>query len=264
MEGRIIRDEETGYSNLPIIGKIKVGALIERNGKTYPTSLDYFRADGKYAQKFIDAYPGKPNKIQIIFASDDITSVCDEKYELRGADGRLWGTGDGYTFRIWDKDEYKIYTKDKDASFIKSVSRQCGSKKGWESSLTLRFIIPKISGVMGVWQFTTKGSASSIPSIIKAYDTVLHFAGTVQMIPFDLQVDMVTSQKPGSKSKFPVISLVPNIDTDNLDTVRTYLRDGGNILGVRKLLSGDVQKSLPEITIEDNWEEVIDEDLPFK
>lgn len=247
MNGRIKRDEESTNSNLPVIGKIKVGEIVKNaQGKEYPRSLDYFRATGKYATKFTEVCGEKPSKIQIIFASDDIQAVCDEKYELRGRDGRLYGRGDGEEFKIWDsqKERYLKYEKEKDAEFIKQSAKNCGSQKGWEATLTLRFIIPKISGVMGVWQLTTKGAASSIPGIIKAYDTVLHFAGTVQMIPFDLQVEMVTSQKPGSKSRFPVVQLIPNVDTDNMQTVRNYLSSGGSVMGVPQLLSGEEPKAL--------------------
>lgn len=247
MNGRIKRTEENTNSNLPVIGKIKVGEIVKNaQGKEYPRSLDYFKATGKYASKFYEVYGEKPNKVEVIFASDDLRAVCNETYELRGSDGRLHGRGDGETFKIWDAQSkgYKTYQKETHKDFIKDASKNCSSRKGWEATLTLRFIIPKISGVMGVWQLTTKGAASSIPGIIKAYDTVLHMAGTVQMIPFDLQVEMVTSQKPGSASKFPVIQLVPNIDTDNMETVRNYISSGGNVLGVRQLLNGEEPKAL--------------------
>lgn len=279
MNGRIAKEEDKGYSNLPVIGRIKVGEIVENGAKSYPRSLDYFKATGKYASKFYEVFEDKPNKIEIIFVSDDIRSVCEEKYELRGSDGRLHGEGDGITFEIWDGEKYVSYPKEGNESRIKEASKNCGSRKGWEATLTLRFIIPKISGVMGVWQLVTKGAASSIPGIINAFDTVLHHAGTVQMIPFDLQVEMVKSQKPGKASRFPVIKLVPNIGTENLDTVRNYLQQGGNVLGIRKLVNskeslqiegevdGHKQAEIlygdKEEFIGSNWEEEIEEDSPF-
>lgn len=264
MNGRIIRDEQNNHSNLPVIGKIKVG---EKTEKGYPTSLDYFKASGKYASKFNEVYPGKPNKIQIIFASDDIASVCNEAYELRGKDGRLYGRGNGEVFEIWDSQEkmYQTHTKDLHADIIKKAPKDCRSPKGWQATLTLRFIIPKIKGVMGVWQLTTKGAKSTIPQIIKAYDFVLHHAGTVQMIPFDLEVEKVKSQKPGSKSVFPVINLIPNIDEDNMTTVRNYIEDGGSVMGVRNLLNGDGEAKALNGEVGDLSEELEDEEveLPF-
>lgn len=246
MSGRIIREEQDSHSTLPVIGRIKVGEVVERNGKQYPTSLDYFKASGKYASKFNEVYPNQPSKIQIVFASDEIESVCNEEYELRGKDGRLYGKGDGETFKIWDNqsEKYIQYTKEDNADLIKQAPKECRSPKGWQATLTLRFIIPKISGVMGVWQLTTKGAKSTIPQIIKAYDFVLHHAGTVQMIPFDLEVEKVKSQKPGSPSVFPVIKLIPNIDEENMQTVRNYLDKGGSVMELRNVLQGEQPKAL--------------------
>ena len=44
--------------------------------------------------------------------------------------------------------------------------------------------------------------------------------GFCKGIIFDLNVQFATTQKPGDKSRFPVVSLVPNESPDNVLKVR--------------------------------------------
>lgn len=240
MKGRILnREKKEGKANLPIIGRLKVG---EKTEGGYPRSLDYFKATGKYAQKFNEAYPGKVNQIKIFFASDDIKSVCDERYELWGGDGRKWGEGDGKEFKVWDmkEEQYLVKTKEEDEQYLKNIVKQCKSSGGWQPVLSIRFIIPKIPGVMGLWQLDTKGKESSMPEIINSFDMLLENLGTVRMVPFDLLVEKVKSKKPGKASVYPVIRLVPNIDTEGIETVRNFLDSGGDIAKLPQMLGSEI------------------------
>lgn len=247
--GRIKRKEKpANHSPLPVIGKLKVGELVTRNGKTYPTTLDYFRATGKYAEKFREQYGEKPSNIQIIFVSDDIGSICSERYELRDNKGALFAYGDGETFHIWShKDEEYHKVSIEEHPDVKEIAlKRSKSQKGWEVVLTIRFIIPKITGVAGMWQLSTKGKESSVPQIIESFDFVQEQAGTVINIPFDLEVEKVKSQKPGTKSVFPVIRLIPNIGKENMQVVKNYLSQGHNVneipevLNKPKMITGEV------------------------
>ena len=82
------------------------------------------------------------------------------------------------------------------------------------------FIVPLVRGVAGVWQFATKGTASTIPQIRETFDGMLLERGFCKGIIFDLNVQFATTQKPGDRSRFPVVSLVPNESADNVLKVR--------------------------------------------
>jgi hypothetical protein len=256
--GRIKRVEERPIG-IPTIGKVKIGEKrVNANGKEYPVSLDYFVVDSKYASYFHTAYGDKPSSIEVIFVSDNFRDSCDERYELRDKSGRLYADGDGDVFRVWNDKEQK-YTSVKLSEYptmMEKVAERAQSPKGWEVTLTIRFILPKIPGVFGLWQFTTKGNASSIPSIVDAFDVVLDRAGTVVNIPFDLVVEKVKSQKPGDSSVYPVVQLVPNISNDRLEMVRAFIESGSNVRDVKQLIDGSTLL-LGETTA---FDEVTDED----
>lgn len=232
MNGRIKR-EGAQPARIPIIGKVKVG---EKTEKGYPTSLDYFKPTGKYTALFADAFGLKPQTIPVVFISDRVEDVCDERFDLYDAQGRRFGRGDGETFTIYNPkiEEYETYSA---LDYPDIMERSAKAAQGeWRATLELRFIIPAIRGVIGLWQFTTKGEASSIPSIRDAFDFVHQRAGTVVGVPFDLQVEKVNSQKPGSKSRFPVVTLVPNVSEPALDEVAQFLAAGHSVSDVRQLL----------------------------
>lgn len=90
---------------------------------------------------------------------------------------------------------------------------------GWEVTLTLNFIVPLVRGIAGVWQFATKGTASTIPQIRETFDGMLAERGFVKGIVWDLNVQFAISQKPGDRSRYPVVSIVPNESEGNLRKV---------------------------------------------
>ena len=98
MKGRI---NKLSVSNtLPLIGRIKVGMkVVNENGKEYPTSLDYFRATGKYADIFDKHFGEKCSRIGIVFITDDVTEACNQYYAAWDK-GKLWGKAE------WD-DSYR-------------------------------------------------------------------------------------------------------------------------------------------------------------
>jgi hypothetical protein len=108
-------------------------------------------------------------------------------------------------------------------------------RKGYgqeKTVLRLRFILPKIHSVFGVWEFTTHGVESSIPAIRDAFDTVQSIAGSVVNIAFDLHVEKVESNKPGEKTVFPVVSLIANICKENMEQLAAYYEQGRRLRGV--------------------------------
>lgn len=223
---RIIRKNGgQAISRLPLIGNIRIGEKRKTGGgKEYPVSLEYFKATGDYASKFYEVYEEKPTKIQIVFISDEDFQSCYEEWDGRDKEGRRAGYGDGETYWLYDGKDYKPTTDTKE---VKEYSQKNGIK--WKPILTLHFIIPKIKGVFGCWKFTTSGDKSSMIAIREMYDEIKSQAGTVVNVPFDLTVKKVKSNKPGEKSVFPVVNLVPNISSENMETLRGFLNEGMNI-----------------------------------
>lgn len=223
MKGRIIRKEPINRISLPIIGKIKVGIKDE---KGLPKSIDYFRSTGKYAALFTKAYGEKPQTIQIVFPDNDPAKVCCERYEYRDDEGRLLASGDGETFQVWDGKEYKKFTTAEYPDLMKGIEKKHPNKlyqktgEGWQIILTLNFVIPCVRGIAGVWQFSTKGTASTIPQIRDVFDAMLESKGFCKGIVFDLNVQYAKSQKPGDKSRYPVVTLVPNESEENIKKVK--------------------------------------------
>jgi|GEM_PF-2308836 len=230
MQGRIQKLDDNKVK-LPIIGKVKIGEKqdYKKDGETKqrPVSLDHFIGFGKYKSYFEKAYPANPNRIQIIFVSDDVEQSCNERYELRNDKGDLYGSGDGKTFSIWDKKDklYKpfIVNTPEDKEILKKAAKDCSSPKGWEVILTLQFIMPAIRGVLGLWQFSTKGKASSVNAIRDTFDFVQQKAGSVLNIVFDLTVEKVKSQKPDDPRSYSVVNLISNVSEENLLLVKDFL-----------------------------------------
>lgn len=224
--GRIIRDvPNTG--KLTEIGKIKIGdKKINQAGKEYPVSLDYFRATGEYARMFNEKFGDKCTNIPIVFASDNIDTVCNEHYEIRDKAGRLVAEGDGKTWRLFNAEQEKYISATAELAEIESKTKLKAKIK-----LTLRFLILDIK-VLGLWRFETYGVASTIPQVRDTFDFVQQTAGTIVNIPFDLQVKRVKSQKPGVASQYTVVSLVPNLSPEHAEKLHNFLQAGHKVHGL--------------------------------
>lgn len=225
MAGRIVKKASAEISKLalPRVGTIKIGFKDERG---FPRSVDYFIPTGKYASLFTKAYGEKPQTIQVVFPADDPAKVCNERYEYRDDEGRLLATGDGENFQIWNGKEYQEVSIEQSPNLMRSVEKRHPNKlyqktgDGWQIILTLNFIIPCVRGIAGVWQFSTKGTASTIPNVRNVFDAMLEMKGYCKGIIFDLSVQYAKSQKPGDKSRYPVVSLVPNESEENIRTIK--------------------------------------------
>lgn len=215
MGGRIIRPEQgVGILELPEIGRLHIGKKqMGQNGKEYPVSVDYFIPAGKYAGLFTKALGEKPSIIQVVFPSDDAAKVCNERFEYRDNSGALVARGDGQVFEIWDGKKYAPYSVDKFPDIMDQITAKNPTRRGaenWDIVLTMRVVIPAVRGVVGVWQFSTKGKASSVRNIRESFDGVQMMRGTVTGTVFDLSVQFAKSNKPGDNSRYPVVSLVAN------------------------------------------------------
>lgn len=217
MAGRILTNKQETRLAFPIVGRVKCGMKSDRG---FPMSCDYFVPSGNYAPLFTQAYGEKPTTIQIVFPSDDPELVCREEYILRDNAGKLVSSGDGVNFRTWSEKQKKYIdvTTEEQPNLMEMLSSHY--KQEWKVTLTLNFILPLVRGVMGCWQFQTKGSASTIPQVRDTFDAMLSRNGRVAGVIFDLNVKMAKSNKPGDSSRYPVVSLVPNESEANLRAVK--------------------------------------------
>lgn len=226
MGGRIVRNEpDAAILELPEIGRLHIGKKqAGQNGREYPVSVDYFIPSGKYAGMFTAALGERPQTIQVIFPDDSPEKVCNERYEYRDDKGALVARGDGRVFEIWDGKRYAPYSVDQYPDIMEQVAAKNPTNRGadnWDVALTLRFIVPAVRGVVGVWQFSTKGRASSIKNIRNSFDGVQMMRGTVCQTVFDLSVQFAKSNKPGVNSRYPVVTLVAN--DNRVDEIRAML-----------------------------------------
>lgn len=236
-------------SSLPEIGKIKTG---DKSAKGYPISLDYFRATGNFANQFTALFGDKPNTLQIAFISDDLDEVCNERFECWDK-GKRYGWGDGETFTVWvpnvgpdgkDSGKYESGLSSKDAK-VRALK--------WDRTLTLRFVLIKMRGILGYWTYQTKAKEVTIPGIIKSFDLVREKAGTIIGFPFNLQVEKVKSYSPGEARNYPIVKLIPNFTEEAIESVRAYVEAGGSLnrITTHMIESGAIAKALPAGHVED-------------
>lgn len=217
MGGRI-KTEKRETLGLPILGKIKCGILSD---KGYPMSTDYFVATGKYASLFHDVYGEKPSSLLIYFPSDDAELVCNEQYVYRDNKGKKIAYGDGEVFWVYSaRTQARVrVTTDEMPDVMEVVSNKFPSEKGWEITLTIRFVLPLVNKIYGVWEFSTKGAASTIPQIRDCFDGMLERNGKIAGVLCDLNVKFAKSDSPKA-SRFPVVSLVPNESDSNVAKIK--------------------------------------------
>lgn len=205
-----------------IIGKIKVGETIEKDGRQIPKSLDYFKATSDNAfnvQCFDNLYP-KKNCLPIWFAGDDDDFNSDHRFEIRNHQGKVYAYGDGFNFYVSNGKEMRYIDFDtiskkygNPESFMQKTEAYLSTSRyqaSFSEVLTLRFVIAQIP-VMGVWQLQTKASKSSIDQILGNYDQIKSLnGGTLKNIPFFLNVKKVVGNTAMKYNRsYPVLSLTP-------------------------------------------------------
>lgn len=254
MNGRILKLDKDGQkmevqqgSTLPEIGRIKVGM---KSDKGFPTSLDYFRATGKFANQFKELFGDKPNELHIAFVSNNISEVCNERFEAWDKGKRL-GYGDGETFTVWNP----TGGKDGKGAYEEKLGKEDPKVKAlgklWAQTLTLRFVLLKMKGVLGYWTFETKAKETTIPSIVKAFDMVMERSGSIIGFPFSLVVEKVQSYTPGMAKNYPIVKLVPNFTEETIEAVRGYVEAGGemNRITTNMITSGAILAGAKQLAV---------------
>lgn len=209
------------YDRISRIGTLHVG---EKDANGIPRSLDYFKASGKYADRFHKEYGEKPQCISIVFPSDNIVDVCNARYEC-------WGTGDksnpkdpnkGRKIAYGDGETFFVYSAEEDAYVShegsKDEMRRLPGK--WRQLVTLRFLLVKVP-VLGYWELTTGGANTSIPNLVGVFDRVYEQVGRrIIKVPFDLTVEFTTSKRPGKQSRYPILNLIPMLGQEEVTAVK--------------------------------------------
>jgi len=215
MEGRI-KTEKVTKASIPKIGNIRCGIKVDKNGKSYTSSIDYFIADSSktkeiYSQSFYEIYGDKPNSINIVFFSDDLNDSCWEQFEYRDTAGKKFAYGDGETYFVFSKKNksYLEFTLNERKNLLQEIEKSSPGGK-WSHVLRLKFIIVGINA-LGYWKLETKGELTSIPNIRETFDFIKEKSGRIAGIEFDLNVEMVKSDKPGDPRRYPVLIIVPKI-----------------------------------------------------
>lgn len=218
--------------SIPEAGRFSVGEWVEGQGnrRGHPKSLDYFRiyrGDASVSHLFRETYGEKPTEIKVSFLSSDPARVCRQELELRP--GKKYAWGDGETFVHYDaklktnvqtivssqQEQIELMARLEAEATDYVRSRRAAQNKPfttedevrWDQSLTLRLWLYELP-VAGEFIFRTKGEATSIPSIVGTFDTVLYAAKTVQFLPFSLRVRQHSADNM-TGSKYPIVELVP-------------------------------------------------------
>ncbi len=225
MKGRISTGTVQQGRTLPEIGRIKVGMKTERG---LPTSLDYFRASGDFANRFVSLFGDKPTELKVAFVSNNIEEVCNEQFEAWDKGKRL-GWGNGEVFTVWDpqggKDGKGCYEDGlaADDPKVKAI------RKLFARTLTLRFVLLEMKGILGYWTFQSKAKETTIPSIVQAFDMVMARSGSIVGFQFSLMVKKVQSYTPGMAKNYPIVQLVPNFTEETIEAVRAYVESGADL-----------------------------------
>lgn len=232
--GRIKSDKvQRSGMPLPEAGRIKIGEKKKNaKGVEYPTSLEHFRATGTFSQHFHGVFGDKPDKLTIVFISDNISDSCNEEYAC-WENGKRWGWGDGETFNVWDSDKKDYVTVEKDSPLLKG--------KKWDIMLTLRFVIPELKGVLGHWVFSTKGAKTTIPSIVKSFDFIKERVGTVVGVPFELVVEKTKGYSPGEARQYSKVKLIPCFSEQYMEKVRDFLSTGKSLTELAPLMVSEAK-----------------------
>ncbi len=215
-----MRIKKKGTPKLGIIGKIKVGEMVQKGNTSYPTSLDHFRATSnvnQYVEIFNRMHP-KKNIIPVVFGTNDDEFNTNHRYEIRDSKGNLYAYGDGEDYYVSIKEGFKKFESDFILSkygslqvFLDKTEQFLTTgrvKAQWKEVLTLRFVIPNMP-ILGAWELRTMAAKSSIEQILGNYDLAKNInGGAIKGVPFFLRVQKVKSNRVLERQRiYPVISL---------------------------------------------------------
>lgn len=202
-------EELSQERRFPRLGKIKIGIKVTAKNKKgedieIPKSIDYFRATGRYANLFHKVYGEKPSVIDIVFPLDDIKNILSFYYRSYKSGG-LWCFGDGVIANRVN-DEGKLAERDCPCEILE--------KGDCSENLRITFLLPKVP-VIGVWQLQTKSINTRLNSFSQL-DIVRAMGKRIAGIPMSMSVQFEKGALVGSKTKFPVVTITPQVNLQDL------------------------------------------------
>jgi len=200
-------------------GKIKTGIKVKKENKEYPQSLDYFYVNA--FPELLDAYGEKPDKLIIVFPSNNIDEFFNTEYNLWASKG-----GSHVKKRYCDSVECTHYISEEigGQKYSPGEISPClcfdedGNKTDIENKLRCKsytsikaFIIHPQKGTIispTCYLFETHSDNSS-NNIYTEIDKIWHMTGgLLTKIPFVLSVNMVEStvaeNGESEKRKYPI------------------------------------------------------------
>lgn len=205
-----------------IRGKITTGTKGKsKGGEDIPKSLDYFNIT-KF-EELIEIYGKKPDKLYVIFPSDNIDEFFQTEYSVWATSktGNPWKRRvcDGETCRhvtaeVLEIDgEKKEFNAGEEHGCFKCDEDDCGLEKrdrcrpytGFSAFIldpnTGKIIIPR------PYRFQTN-SVNSSDNLLTELFSIFNGFGGVKNIPFELTVKMAETQtETGKKTKYPIWNL---------------------------------------------------------
>lgn len=188
-----------GPRQLPSLGRIRLGVMVEKNGKTYPKEIDYFRIDPKteseeLSKELVDAFHGKfgeePKTIHITLPLSDEEAVLNTWYRRYGSGEVLQCKGDGVKATCPTEkfaEGLNITGKEGNKFVVDCNGTDCGyfQAKKCNRRAMLQFLIPSIPGG-GTW-ITSTSSLTSINNILGTLSLLKATAGYFDMVEMILE-----------------------------------------------------------------------------
>ncbi len=221
---------------LPRMGKIRLGILVERPGKSpYPKEVKHLILDPAVAndlekKKLLDVweknYGTEPTSVDIMFPVADLEQIFPQYYKSYGSGTLLKCKGDGEIAETNDPEYIKNLKNVGQGDFgtkVECRGKDCPYFKDKKCSAvaTLSVLLPALPG-SGVWQVTT-GSIHSILNLNSCFDYIRAIAGRFHMIPLKLERREQEIQFEGKKTKHYVLHI--NLELALKDLQRRALID---------------------------------------
>ncbi len=206
---------------------------IGRKGDRFPSSVDYFIADGAFKERFNALYANdkgvvQPNTLDILFLPPDIRRVCRLFKEFRDGAGVVRGRVFVDWFSEHQPEKFVIYTPEIPDGVETSEAEFASYTAQWKATagadtLQLIFHLRKFleQGILTLCQIQTRGDDSSIPGILTQLEQM---DGLRKLdVPYILSVSMANSKGMKASSgeaeahKFPVLSLFPDFSQKAID-----------------------------------------------
>lgn len=201
-------------------GHLRLGEMkLAKNGKEYPSKLDFFRAD--FEDKSLEdelyrLYGKEPKRVTVIFHSDNPADVFDQWYKCYGSSG-LKCRGNGETaMRVNDQGGYDEVECPGPEECPYALERGQGGKPGCKMLATLQFFIKGLPG-LNIYQINTS-SYNSIVNLNTGLDMLRLIRGHkgIAGLPVDLLLVPQQAQANGRAVEIYVMKLDVNVRLDEV------------------------------------------------